>query len=303
VLRGARATFAARARTFWWAARLLPPAARDDAAVVYALCRLADDTADEATDPAAARAALDRLADEVTGRAPARPVIAAFRETAARLEIPLESALELVEGVRSDLGTVRLADDDELVRYGYRVAGTVGLMMCAVLGVRRREALPHAVDLGIAMQLTNICRDVAEDAARGRVYLPARRLRAAGTGPEALVRGEAPPAAVVRVVGEVLELAGGYYRSADRGMRDIPICFRPAILVASRVYSAIGSRLRRRPCDVMAGRAVVSGPEKLLRGCAAVAEILRPEIAGLSPRTAHDPGLHRALRGFPGTHA
>lgn len=303
VLRAAHEVFQARARTFWWASRLLPSDARDDAARVYAFCRLADDTADDANDPEEARAALARLADEVAGRSAARPLVAEFRDAAARRGIPLESALELVEGVRSDLGVVRIADDDELVRYCYRVASTVGLMMCAVLGVRRPGALPHAVDLGVAMQLTNICRDVAEDAARGRVYLPARRLLAAGVDPESLVRGRAGAAGVARVVGETLDLADRYYRSADGGMRDIPLRFRPAILVASRVYRAIGLRLRRRACDALSGRAVVPGPEKVLRGFAAVAEIVRPAISGPGPRGTHDAGLHRALRGFPGAHA
>lgn len=194
-----------------------------------------------------------------------------------------------------------MADDAELVRYCYRVASTVGLMMCGVLGVRCREALPHAIDLGIAMQLTNICRDVAEDAARGRVYLPAERLRSAGIDPEDVVRGTADPERVASVVRSVLALADRYYRSADGGMRDIPWRFRPAILVASRTYRAIGVRLRRR--RPTAGRTVVPWPEKLAWSAAAVAASLRPAILGITPRWAHDRALHQALRGLPGANA
>jgi phytoene synthase len=175
-------------------------------------------------------------------------------------------------------------------------------MMCAVLGVRRREALPHAVDLGIAMQLTNIARDVAEDAARGRVYLPVHRLLQVGVDPEALVRGQAPTEAVAAVVRWTLALADSYYASADGGMRDIPWRFRPAILVASRVYRAIGLRLRRRSCDALAGRTTVPPAEKVARGCAAVAEVFRPAIAGYARRGAHDAGLHASLHGLPGVH-
>ena len=172
VLQASRAVFAAKARTFHWSARLLPADRRDDAAVVYAFCRLVDDTADEAPTAAVAAAALDRLAAELEGRAEPRPLVAAFLDTAARRGLPLDAARELLAGVRSDLGVVRIADDDALLVYCYRVASTVGLLMCGVLGVRERDALPFAVDLGVAMQLTNICRDVAEDAGRGRVYLP-----------------------------------------------------------------------------------------------------------------------------------
>ncbi len=303
VLEASRASLARHARTFHLAARLLPPATRDDAAVVYALCREVDDTADEADDPLAARLALDRLRAEVLGEAPARPLVAAFREAAARLDLPLRSAADLVDGVASDLGPVRVPDDAELLRYCYRVASTVGLMMCAVLGVRRREALPRAVDLGIAMQLTNICRDVAEDARLDRVYLPAERLRRAGVDPESLPAGAADRRAVAGVVAELLEMADAYYRSADGGMRDIPGRARPAILVASRVYRAIGTRLRRGGCDALAGRTVVPPAEKALRGLLAVGAMLRPSVAGIAPRRPHDARLHAALAGFPGAGA
>lgn len=303
VLADARGVFQRKARTFWLASRLLPRRTREDAAIVYAFCRLVDDTADEATDTAEAKLALDSLSNEVLGFVEARNLILEFRACAERLGIPLEAARELVAGVRSDLERVRIGDDDELVRYCYRVASTVGLMMCAVLGVRQREALPHAVDLGVAMQLTNVARDVAEDAARGRVYLPASRLRAAGVDPEALVAGRADPAAVARVVEEVLALADRYYASADGGMRDIPWRARPAILVASRVYRAIGVRLRSRRSDALAGRTVVPWTGKVGWGARALAAALRPGILGITPRWTHDPSLHRALRGLPGADA
>lgn len=303
VLEACRASLARNARTFSLAARLLPPAVRDDAALVYAFCREVDDTADEATDVRAAADALDRLRAEVAGDAPARPLVAEFRSAAARLELPLRSATELIEGVAGDLGPVRVADDAELLRYCYRVASTVGLMMSAVLHVRCREAYPHAVDLGIAMQLTNVCRDVAEDAYHGRVYLPAARLRRAGADPEALVAGMADRCAVAGVVAEVLALADRYYASADGGMRDLPPRVRPAILVASRVYRAIGVRLRQRGCDALAGRTVVPAPEKALWGTCALAACLRPGIIGIGPRWTHDGGLHLALRGLPGVNA
>jgi phytoene synthase len=300
VLAASHEVFRRKARTFWWAGLLLPRDVRDDAATVYAFCREVDDAADESVDHAYAKLALEALSNEVSGRAEPRPLVAEFRAVALRRELPLEAAEELIAGVRGDLEAVRVADDAELVRYCYRVASTVGLMMCAVLGVRRREALPHAVDLGIAMQLTNICRDVAEDAARGRVYLPAERLRRAGVDPESLLHGQAPAARVSKVVASMLELADSYYRSADGGMRDIPWRFRPAILVASRTYRAIGVRLRRASSDALAGRTVVPWPEKLAWGVRAVGASLRPAMLGLTPRWTHDRSLHQALRGLPG---
>jgi 15-cis-phytoene synthase len=300
---GAREVFRRNARTFWLAARLLPRGCRDDAALLYAFCRRVDDLADRSPDAERALLALDALADEIRGSSPPGPLVSELHAAAARLDLPLSSALDLIAGVRSDLGSVRVADDAELLRYAYRVASTVGLMMCAVLRVHSRQALPHAVDLGIAMQLTNIARDVREDAAGGRVYLPAARLVRAGTTPAAVVNGTAPPAAVARVVGEILGLADDYYRSADEGMRDLPLRVRPAILVASRVYRAIGVRLRRNGCDALRGRTIVPWPEKLYWAARALAASSHPRILGVAPRGPHDHTLHTALQGLPGIHS
>jgi phytoene synthase len=192
------------------------------------------------------------------------------------------------------------SDDDELLRYCYRVASTVGLMMCAVLGVREPSAFPHAVDLGVAMQLTNICRDVREDARMGRVYLPASRLEAAGLTPDDLLQDRVDREALARVVADLLHLADRYYASADAGMRWIPARARTAIVVASRVYRAIGVKLRRRGCDAWSGRTVVGGVEKVGWLAAALAASVGPTIAGWGPPARHVASLHGSLAGLPG---
>lgn len=296
-----RAVLARHARSFRWASTFLPADARDDAAVVYTFCRVADDLVDEAPDPATAARDIALLDAELRGDAPPRPLVAAFREIAARRGIDLRSAQELVVGIAGDQGVVRVADDEALLRYCYRVAGTVGLLMCGVIGVTARAAWPHAVDLGIGMQLTNICRDVLEDTKRDRVYLPATRLRAAGVDPEALVAGRADRAQVAAVVRDLLAEAERYYDSADDAMRHIPLRSRLAILVASRIYRAIGRRLLRHGGDTMAGRTVVPWWEKLYWLGAGLLSALRPRVAGLVPAPPHDATLHRGLAGLPGT--
>jgi len=173
-------------------------------------------------------------------------------------------------------------------------------MMCAVLGARNRGRA-HAVDLGIGMQLTNIVRDVVEDAERGRVYLPATHLRAEGVDPEDFLAGRYDPAAVTRVLHGLLDLADRYYRSADDGVRDIPPAHRPAVLVAGRVYAAIGRRARRAGSSPLRGRVIVSGPEKLWRVLGALGLALKPRMSGLRAPPAHDETLHRAFAGWPGT--
>jgi len=299
VIAESRAVLARHARTFDLAGRFLGAERRDEAAVVYAFCRLVDDLVDEAREQAAGAAELTRVEAELRGQAPARPLVAVFVDLMAEYGVDLAVAHELIAGVRSDSGPVALADDAALLRYCYRVAGTVGLMMCGVLGVRDPAAAPFALDLGVAMQLTNICRDVAEDAGRGRVYLPASRLARLGTGPADLLDGAAPTPALAAVVLDLLALADRHYASADAGMRYIPWRSRLAILVAARVYRAIGVVLRRRGGDPSLGRAVVPGLAKLGWSALALARFVRTLLpGGLAP--VHDPALHRWLAGLPG---
>ncbi len=289
------------ARTFRVAACLLPRAVRDDLATLYGFCRSVDDAVDEAPD----RPAAERRLAAVLHPGTDDPVASEFHALAADRGIPASVVSCLVDGVRSDLGPVRIADERALMRYAHHVAGTVGLMICAVLGVPRR-AHAHAVDLGMAMQLTNIARDVAEDARRDRVYLPGSwvdpedvlaAVEAAGRGPSAASdpRVERTLAAITTL----LERADRHYRSADAGMIDLPAAVRPGILAASRNYEAIGALVARRGVAALASRSRVGAAGKawgLTRSAAAAARLM---LAGERAFAAHDPALHRDLVGLP----
>ena len=242
-----REVLARKSKSFALAARLLPHAVADDAAVVYAFCRRADDRVDES--PATAEA-LEELRAEVdaiySGKETGDAQLAAFQEVANRRRIPREYVDGLLDGMEMDVRGARYASLSDLLLYCYRVAGTVGLMMCHVMGVRVPRALRRAAHLGIAMQLTNICRDVAEDAARGRVYLPASL--------------GSPPQAIRALLAE----ADRYYASADAGIRMLGWRCGLAVRTARQVYAAIGRRIAANGYDPQAGRAIVSGPRKLL---------------------------------------
>jgi phytoene synthase len=155
----------------------------------------------------------------------------------------------------------------QLQLYCHRVAGVVGLMMAHVFGVRDDAALTAAAQLGIAMQLTNICRDVAEDWQRGRLYLPDDRLQQHGVGGLAAELGRPLPAAAVRpiagVVRDLLALADRQYRAGRRGIGALPWRAGLAVRAAASIYAAIGDRIRERGCDVTARRAIVSRARKL----------------------------------------
>jgi phytoene synthase len=258
--RVARRVLRRHARSFSWAARLLPAAVREDATALYAWCRRCDDAVDLARDPAEARAAVARLRDELDalyGAAPlVDPVLAGLQDVVRRRRLPRFPAEELLDGMAMDVGRVRYATFDELLVYCHRVAGTVGLLMAHLMGVRDVASLRRADDLGIAMQLTNICRDVAEDERRDRVYVPAELLGGAE------LPSQAGPAAR-RAVAELLCRAEGYYRSGDAGLAALPAACAGAIRAARLIYADIGRVLARRRFDAFAGRAVVSPARKL----------------------------------------
>ena len=143
------------ARTFSLASRLLPPEIRDNVAVTYAVCRLIDDTVDDAPSHEEATKGLQAIQDEWAHQREPRPLLRMFRGICEEHKIPDGAVRELIAGVGGDLGTIRFDSDRELLRYSYRVAGTVGIIMARLIGVQDPRALPHAVDLGVGMQITN----------------------------------------------------------------------------------------------------------------------------------------------------
>jgi 15-cis-phytoene synthase len=259
VSRLARRILAHHSKSFAFAGRLLPARFRDDAAALYAWCRRCDDAVDGPRDMATRAAAVDELRTELAriygSGAESDPVPAGFQEVVQRHAIPRRYAEDLVAGMAMDVGAVRYRTFDELLIYCHRAAGTVGLMMAHVMGVRHRSALRRAADLGVAMQLTNICRDVAEDAARDRIYLPADLL-------ESCRRLRDPGGEVGRAVAELLRHADGFYASADAAISALPLRCAIGIRAARLIYAEIGRVIARRHFDVHAGRAVVSRGRK-----------------------------------------
>ena len=192
----------------------------------------------------------------------------------------------VIRGVESDLGEVRVADIEELLLYCYRVAGTVGLMMTAALDVTTPEALPHAIDLGIAMQLTNICRDVREDALIGRRYLPLTLVGA--LEPSLLVDPTGPVReTAMQALRTLLDLADRYYASGAQGLVCLPARARTGILVAAELYRGIGVMLRRREYDCWSSRAMVGTAGKAAITLRVFAETVgRPRSGNVRDRGA-----------------
>lgn len=268
----ARAVIAAKSRSFSLASRILPREAEARAVVLYAWCRRVDDAIDlvpQAERPAALSALEVELEAIYAGTLPpdAPPLVRAFAKLVVDCRIPRRYPAELVAGMAMDTASAPYVTQDDLLLYCYRVAGVVGLMMSHVLGVSDERALEHAAHLGIAMQLTNICRDVAEDWALGRLYLPDVLLARHGAGDlRARLGGPLPAGArgpLAAAVAELLAVADRYYASGDRGLCALGLREALAVCAARNIYSAIGQRIAQQGHDILGGRAIVPTGQKL----------------------------------------
>ena len=279
-------------RSFHLAARFLPANVRDRATRLYAFCRVLDDLADSDADP-----------ERVTGE------LLALRETLHDSDLPAcriyrslmlvddQPAEALLLALANDTGPQRTQSADELVRYAHGVAGTVGLMMSEILGGTSPSASPHALDLGIAMQLINISRDVREDARRSRIYLPLEWLPQGMTA-ESL---EIDPLPAWPAVLKSIQLAEEYFVSGFIGLRYLPRESRRGIWLAGRVYREIGQEILRRGSAGLLNRTVVPKWRRLALATLCMSSPFPP--FGNPAYSGHQAHLHLALGGLCGNHS
>lgn len=263
-----------RARTFYLASLFLPVSARKDVAIAYAYFRTVDDLVDEQLD-LSREEVVETLAsweDEIIGRrVPQHPIICELLGIADRHRIPYDFLTMVIDGARFDLDMQWIETLDDLVRYSVLVAGSVGVIMAHILGTDDPRALEAANDLGVAMQLTNVLRDVGEDLQRGRVYLPRAELQAAGCTLDMLRREKITPQ-FQRVMQALIADARERYR---RGMSGISYLDRSAqfsIYLAATLYSQILVKIERRDFDVFSRRASLSHVEKWMLALPAYAQ-------------------------------
>ncbi|MFA4894159.1 phytoene/squalene synthase family protein [Brevundimonas sp.] len=276
ILEASRESIVKGSKSFRSASRLFDPEVREDAWLLYAWCRACDDAIDgqdhghghEEMTPEEQRRRLETLYDQtrraLAGEPMADPTFAAFQRVAQRHHLPERWPLDLIDGFAMDVDHRQYRTIDDVMAYCWHVAGVVGVMMARVMGASDPEVLRRAQDLGLAFQLTNIARDVVEDAENGRVYLPADWLVEAGMEPTAeAVADPANRARVHAVTTRLLTLAEPYYDSARDGLRGLPFRSSLAIAAARGVYREIGRKVRRRGPGVWGQRVVVRKPMKL----------------------------------------
>ena len=247
---GAKAVLKHHSRSFWIASRFLPADVRDSVHALYAWCRTVDDAVDEALCSGSAELLLNHLEGDLdrmqAGHPGNHPASIWIRPLVVAGSINIAIAKELIAGMRMDLHAFRITNDSDLQKYCYHAAGTVGLMMSGLMGTQNSRSDQHAIALGVAMQLTNIARDVREDAERGRSYLPGI------TDPLTC-----DPAAVRSAVASLIASAESQYRIASAGIKYLRWDCRLAIRCASALYREIGREIQRNDYQVLHGRIVV----------------------------------------------
>jgi phytoene synthase len=252
----------ARAKNFYYSFVLLPREQRNAMCAIYAFMRYCDDLSDE---PGASLEPLERwrcaLIDALAGKFDAFPAWPAFHDTVARYSIPHEYFFQVIEGVKSDLEPRRLATFEDLYRYCYQVASVVGLSIIHVFGFDSPAALPLAEKCGIAFQLTNILRDIGEDAARGRIYLPAEDLDRFGVSPADLEAGHRTDAFVHLMQFEAAR-ARAYYSESAPLIDLVHKRSRPGLRALIAIYSRLLERIEARNYDVFSRRVSLSSIEK-----------------------------------------
>ncbi len=291
-------SLAQNGKSFHWARRFLGEKVGGDAAQLYSFCRILDDMADgDIVDGPLrlnnVRAGLmnSQIADD--------HLLPDLKTFISSKDVSAEIVVALIDGLLQDQRTVAVPDERALLRYSYRVAGTVGLMMSTVLGCYDVKALKHAVDLGIAMQLTNIARDVLEDAQMGRRYLPATWV--GDMTPENILeiskirQNSSERELISAAVAQLIQLAETYYASGIKGLVYLPLRSHLAISVAAQVYRQIGLQIAAKGYCWYQGREVTSKSTKL----ACTFSALRSLAWRLRPYPSHKVRLHDSLLGLP----
>ncbi len=258
-------------KSFYFASRFLPNQQRKSVVALYAFCRLTDDIVDEAPEGTTLEEInekLDKLKDIVVKLSKSYtstiPILHAFGDTIRRHKIPVRFMHELIEGVRMDLVKQEYNTDEELDLYMYRVASTVGLMMTHIfLENPAPRTLARAADLGKAMQLTNILRDIKEDYARGRIYLPLLTRQIYGVTSYDLA-SDTVEENLKELIRYEIRRAKGYYYSADLGIEELPPAAAYTVKVASSVYGDILNEIKRRNYQILRQRAIVSKIRKVI---------------------------------------
>ena len=251
-------------KSFYAASFLLPKHVRNPAKALYSFCRVADDKIDDAADPFSSLDELNLRLDNIYSKHQLDNIEdRAMAAVVHDFDIPRDILDALLEGFTWDASGRKYKNLSELIDYSARVAGTVGVMMSIIMGKREPEVLARASDLGVAMQLTNIARDIGEDARAGRLYLPLEWFAELGLNYNNWLKEPVFNAAIMEMVQRLLDKAEELYSRADCGIFALPKDCHNGIRAARLLYAEIGHELQRKGMNSVDHRSVVSTQKKL----------------------------------------
>ena len=295
-------------KSFFAASRFLPADIRQSAMALYAFCRVADDAVDLIEEDAsggrslaekrhqALRDLYQRLDNIYANRPLDHPADRAFARLVHQQSLPKVLPLLLLEGFAWDAQGRGYETVEALDAYAVRVAGSVGLMMAWIMGVRQPMVLASACEMGMAMQMTNIARDVGEDARAGRLYLPMQWMREAGIQPQSWLKAPRHDDALASVVSRLLAHADALYQHASWAIDYLPWRCRPAIRAAGSIYAEIGREIERYALDSVNRRAIVGASRKWQLMFVALTRCLRSCVVPLSDQVAQLTSLPASVR-------
>ena len=254
-----------RGKSFFWASLFFSKRERKDIEKLYSFCRYIDDIGDNGKfKKEKAKKLLESIKKDILKNSSKKKIIFDFLDISRKYNINTKIPLTLIEGVILDLKTVNLKKISELIDYSFKVAGTVGLMMCSIMRVKNKNQQKHAIELGIAMQLTNISRDVIEDLNNNRIYLPVSERSFNFLSFSELQNNQLKKEKLSRDIIKLLDYSDTLYKYSHYGIFNLPLKFRLPILIAANLYQQIGIKIRKRPKLILEKRIYISRLKKIL---------------------------------------
>lgn len=286
---------AAHGKSFYFASMIFSKERLTKITKLYKLCRFIDDCADE-LEKDESQLAITSLINDLEHPQNTTQ----FNQLVSEVEnwgVKRSYLKELIIGAQFDAHQGEIKTTRDLLLYCYRVAGVVGLMMCPLIGVKNKKAYPHAIDLGLGMQLTNICRDILEDAQMNRTYIPDSELE--NISIEVLQKQGDTPEEIKKLTAQLLEKADQYYVSAYQGLSYIPLRPRLVIMLAGEIYRHIGVKIRKNNFNVLQGRTYLTINEKVF---VSFKTLIKLGIVFFKTPKIHKKDLHTLIQDLPEAH-
>ena len=264
-----------RAKTFYFASLFFPSSLKTDIENLYNFCRFIDDLGDN---PEFKKKPVikifKKIKKDIRLKKSRNIIINNFIKIVKKFNIDTKYPLLLIEGVENDLKKVNLSNKDELIDYSFKVAGTVGYMLCKIMGENSEKQIFKGIQLGIAMQLTNISRDIKEDLERQRIYLPKTMRTYKGNNYSLILSNKSLKKSFSNDLKKLLELADKMYLNAWEGINNLPMRFRVPIGLAASLYQQIGKKIEKCKFDIWENRIHVTFLEKIFISILFLKEII-----------------------------